>query len=322
MADKIKVAVLMGGPSAEHDISLKTGRNVLVNLDDKKYEGKPVVVSREGGWEIPPPKLKHLADVVFIAMHGDYGEDGTVQAELEFLGIPYTGSDSFSSAFGMNKFLSLQFLRDAGFDVPYTMLVHKINWLDDPYDTLAKINLYIERPWVIKPNRGGSSLDVVITDDINDLQKTMFHLFKKYPDLIIQPFVRGKEVTCGVLDWGLPGSAYALPPTEIVPRKGNFFDYKSKYEPEGALEITPARLPNTKLEEIKRIAKDIHIAMNLRGMSRTDMIVGEDGRTYILEVNTIPGLTETSLLPKAANAVGISFSELINRIIRSALQSW
>ncbi len=318
---KLRVAVIMGGPSIEHEVSLKTGRNVLANLDPNKYYGIPVVVSKEGEWDILPEHLPKHADVVFVAMHGDYGEDGTVQLELERVGLPYTCSRPSQSALGMNKYLSLRHLQDAGIPVPYTTHVHKSQWIMDQNRVLADINLYITPPYVLKPNRGGSSLHTIFAEDEIVLRAAMTKLFEKYDDLIVQPLVRGTEVTCGVLDHGTPGSAYPLPPTEIVPRLSYFFDYDSKYQEGGADELTPARLPEGILIYIRRIARDAHELLGCCGMSRADMIVDSEGIPYVLEVNTIPGLTKTSLLPKAAAAMGITFPMLLDKVISSTLAS-
>lgn len=320
MAKKIKVAVIMGGPSEEYEVSLKSGENVISFMDKNNYEVMPVVISKEGEWDVDPEELKKRADVGFIAMHGRYGEDGTIQSELENLGIPYTGSDHHSSAFGMNKFLSLRAVEHAGFNVPPTVHIGKIEWLHNAQNILRYIEHYFEKPWVLKPNRSGSSVDTIFIDDKKELEDSTEDLLARYPDLIVQPYIKGREVTCGVLDSGFRDTAYALMPTEIVPNLSHFFDYKSKYEEGGAAEITPARFEDNVLHDIRRIAKEVHKIHECRGFSRTDMIVGDDGKIYVLEINTIPGLTKASLLPKGAEGAGISFSEMLNRIIKAALR--
>lgn len=324
MANKLKVAVLMGGPSVEHEVSLKTGRNVLMNLDKRKYNALPVTISKDGTWEVEPADLKEKVDVAFIAMHGSYGEDGWVQYELDDVGLPYTGSDVHASALGMNKFFSLRLLRDMGFTVPPTLILHRVDWLRNQEAAAKLAKLFVESPWVVKPNRGGSSLDTIIVNDALDMEPTLAKLFQKYKDVIVQPYIKGKEYTCAVLDHGAEYSAYPLLPTEIVPKNSHFFDYNSKYKKDGAEEITPARAPDTWLRQMRATAAGVHHVLGLRGMSRTDFILGrapgkKERKLYVLEVNTIPGLTKASLLPKAAEATGISFSELLDRIIRSAL---
>lgn len=318
---KIKVAVLMGGPSVEHEVSLKTGRNVVANLDRRSYEVMPVVISKKGEWDISPEELRDQVDIAFIAMHGHYGEDGHVQSELEEVDMPYTGSDAHSSALGMNKFLSLRMLREAGFDVPQTLHFDRSEWLWDPGRVMRETGMLIGLPLVLKPNRGGSSLDTVFVSDELKLERVFSDLFEKHRDLIVQPLIEGREFACGVLDLGHRLSAYPLLPTEIVPQLGEFFDYDSKYKKGGAEEITPARLPDSWILHIRRKSREAHHVLNLRGVSRADYILGNDGNLYILEVNTIPGMTKVSLLPKAAEAMGISFCGLLDRIIDAALAS-
>ena len=321
MPNKIKVAVLMGGPSEEHEVSLDTGKNVLKNIDKKKYEAQGITINKEGNWEMSPEELKKNFDVVFVAMHGPYGEDGMVQAELEAVGVPYTGSDAQTSALCMNKHLSLKLLQDAELTVPQTMFLDWNEWLDNRPALLQKAKLFINPPYVIKPNRSGSSLDVIISANSEDIEPTLMKLFEKHHDLIIQPFINGREVACGVLDCGVTRSAYPLPPIEIIPKLSHFFDYESKYKMSGADEIVPARFSDSWLKEIQRVAKKAHTLLDCRGMSRTDMVVGEDGKVYVLEVNTIPGLTKTSLLPQEAKAKKIMLPELISRIIESGLRA-
>ncbi len=322
MAKKLKIAVLMGGPSTEYEVSLNTGKNVLANLERGIYDPEPIVISKEEKWDIPPEELRDRTDVAFLATHGNYGEDGTLQGELDVAGVPYTCSDARSSALAMNKFLSLQLLRDAGFTVPPTILLSKTEWLVNPELLVKKIEWFVNPPYVLKPNRGGSSVGVFVVRNASELQNVLSQLFDSYGEIIVQPYIEGREVTCGVLDFGMPGTAYPLPPTEIIPNLGQFFDYNSKYKTGGADEITPARLADSWLKEIQRAAKEAHLLFGCRGMSRTDMILGKDNKLYILEINTIPGLTKTSLVPKAAMAIGISFPELINRIIRASLNSY
>ncbi len=315
-----KVAVFMGGPSPEHEVSLKSGENVLRHLDPEKFEGFEFVISRTGEWPLTGEALRAQADLAFIAMHGAYGEDGTVQHLLEIISMPHTGSSAASSALGMNKFISLRHLADHGLTVPRTLLFHRLEWQLDRVAVLHKIKLYLEKPWIVKPNRGGSSIGVRIAQTPDELFHALEEGFAGNADLIMEPFIAGREYTCAVLDSGLPGAAFALPPTEIVPRKGSFFDYEEKYSPTGAQEITPARLPQSYLTAIQRIALQAHRALGCRGFSRTDMILGKDRRFYVLEVNTIPGLTEGSLLPKSAAAYGLPMEKVLEIVIEAALR--
>lgn len=317
--ERIKVAVLMGGPSSEHEVSLKTGQNVINNLDQNRYSAEPVVIEKNGEWPLSVNILKEKTDVAFIAMHGEYGEDGGVQSFLDSLPVSYTGSGALTSALGMNKYLSLRHFQDYGLKTPNSILLSQLEWRINPNLAVKKIFWNLEKPWVLKPNRGGSSVGVKIVNNVEDLVISLHNSFMSSKDMIIQNFIKGREVTCAVLDHGFKRSAYALMPTEIVPLKSHFFDYVSKYDPKGSLEITPARLSEAWLQTIRRSAVHTHNVLECRGMSRADMIVGEDGNLYILEINTIPGLTENSLLPKAAAHQGISFPDLLHRIIQAAI---
>ena len=224
-----KVAIFSGGPSPEHEVSLKSGKNVLKHLDPEKYEGFEFVVSKTGEWPMEDEMLRAQADLAFIAMHGPYGEDGTVQHLLEIMPLPHTGSSAAASALGMNKFISLRHLADHGLTVPRTLLFHRLGWQTDRAAVLQKIQWYLEKPWVVKPNRGGSSIGVRIAKTPDELFHALENGFAETSDVIVQPFIAGREYTCAVLDSGLPlagqaGAAFALPPTEILPKTaGGFF---------------------------------------------------------------------------------------------------
>lgn len=312
------IAVLSGGPSSEHEVSLKSGQKVLAALREA-YDTTHVFIDRSGAWNIPPEELKKVADCVFIALHGAYGEDGSVQRELETHNIAYTGSDSLASALGMNKFLSLRLFREAGIRVPETALFVRADWKRDPVRTAKEVMRRITFPLVVKPNREGSSVGVAVVRDVSSLDVALADCFSFSREVLAQEFIEGREFTCGVLDHGWGESAYALLPTEIIPRVSGFFDYRAKYEPQGSLEITPPEgLVKEKAREIRNAAKRAHQLIGASGFSRTDFMMDRRGRLFVLEINTIPGLTEESLLPKAAAVAGISFPELAERIIQAA----
>jgi len=316
---KIKVAVLIGGPSSEHNVSLKSGEQVLKSLDKDIYEAFSVLIGKNGEWPISKAKLKEQSDVAFIAMHGTYGEDGQIQAILEEIGLPYTGSGSLTSAFAMNKFLSTRFFKYHGFFVPLSFHISKKDW-DSKHPSFKTILHYLHLPFVIKPNNQGSSVGVKIVQSEKEFNSALALVFSISNEAIAQQYIEGREVTCGVLDHGWERSAYPLLPTEIVPKKSIFFDYDTKYDADAVYEITPARLPASFLKLTQEIALRIHRLIGARGFSRADMIVTSKGEIYVLEVNTIPGLTENSLLPKAAEASGIPFETLLHNIIQSAFR--
>ena len=302
----------MGGPSSEHEVSLKTGEMVLKNLDKKRYYGFPVKIEKNGSWPISIEKLKRKADVAFIAMHGEYGEDGQIQSLLETFKIPYTGSGPIESALAMDKERASILLAKNGFQIPESISIYK----NDPYPDWA-ISKNLRTPLVIKPANQGSSIGVSIINKKSELKEALNKAFQHSKKVLAQKHIKGREITCGVLE--INGSAIPLLPTEIKPNLGEFFDYYSKYNSNGSLEITPPELPKKMIKKIQLTALEIHKLLGCSGMARTDMIMQGNGKLYILEINTIPGLTETSLLPQAAEKTGIPFPKLLDIIIQSAL---
>ncbi|MDP3947639.1 MAG: D-alanine--D-alanine ligase [bacterium] len=316
---KIRVAVLMGGPSSEYDVSLETGKMVLSSLDREKYEAFPITVARERDATIGLQKDK--TDVVFIAMHGEYGEDGTVQALLKALGVPYTGSGVLASALGMNKPLSSRLLRDCGLTVPDFVTVGRHEFSSASERVVADAVRKLGLPLVTKPVDRGSSVGVSIVRDEQSLAPGLEAALCLSREAMVQRYIKGREVTCSVLEnETAPEGIFALPPTEIIPKGRAFFDYHAKYTAGASEEITPPRLPAATVRRVQDIALKTHTIVGCSGMSRTDMIIGEDGAIYVLELNTIPGMTPTSLLPQAAQAAGIPFPELLDRIIFVALR--
>lgn len=301
---KLKILVLSGGPSAEYEVSLKTGRNIAAALDENKYEVEEMIIGRDGHWPTPPEKLQ--ADVVFIAMHGEYGEDGTVQKILADAGLKFTGSGAEASRLGMDKAKSAAILSENGLLVPYFAIVKKSD----------RLPIVRQFPVVVKPADRGSSVGVSIVSKAEDLANAFEKAFAVSDTAMIQDFIKGREVTCGVIDDG-QGNAQALPPTEITPNSNTFFDYNAKYTPGASREITPPEMPAEIIKKIQAVALKTHQIIGCSGMSRTDMIL-EMTKLYVLEINTIPGMTNTSLLPQAAKAAGISFPELLDRVIIAA----
>ena len=334
----------MGGPSAEHEVSLKTGRKIIETLDQTKYLVKPVVVTKERRWLTPPLEtfllkasppaetalvsleenraleaIKHQGvDVVFIAMHGEFGEDGIVQGLLETIGLPYTGSGVLASALGMDKPRSLAIFRDAGLTVADFLIIKKDEWEKSEKKIAARARKELGLPLVIKPADRGSSVGVSIAYNVADIKSGVIGALRYSSSVMLERYIAGAEVTCGVLD--LPDKTIPLQPTQIIPKSRKFFDYYSKYTPHATEEITPPRLPQEIILRIQETALKAHQAIGCSGMSRTDMILGKDGELYVLEINTIPGMTETSLLPQAAKAVGLSFPRLLDLIIEAALK--
>jgi D-alanine-D-alanine ligase len=334
---KIRVAVLMGGKSAEHEVSLSSGREVIKNLDPKKYETIPLVISRDGKrWQLANKELllkekKHelkfarelvpleiglpqnlqqkKIDVVFIAMHGPFGEDGTIQGMLELTGLPYTGSKVLASALGMNKIMSKKIWKNEKIPViPYFVL--------DKNDKIDSVLKKVSFPFIVKPSDQGSSVGVSIIHKKGELEKALNLAFSYSDKVIIEKYIKGKEITCGILGNNKPIS---LPLIEIVP-KHEFFDYACKYTPDLCEEIVPARIDKKITRKIQKIALAAYKALGCQGFGRVDMFLGDNGKIYVSEINTIPGLTANSLLPKEAKAAGISFPRLLDKIISYALK--
>jgi len=317
---KIRVGVLRGGPSTEHDVSLKTGENVLNFLPKDKYEGVDIVLQKDGQClfdNSPQPfqKANYFADVIFNALHGYFGEDGKVQQILNTLNLPYTGSGALSSSIAMNKVLSRDIFEKSGLKIPRAIVVKE----DEPLDEAAgKIFRTMNPFWVAKPASGGSSIGVAIARNFPELVQALENAFRLDRTVIVEEYIKGREVTCGILENFRSEEHYALPVIEIVPPPArNFFDYECKYDG-STREICPASLDFQLKKEIEDIARMAHKALGCASYSRADMIVSPRG-IYLLEINTLPGLTSESLVPKAAKAIGCEFPQLLEHIIDLAL---
>jgi D-alanine-D-alanine ligase len=273
---------------------------------------RPVKIDKNGNWPITLETLKEKIDVAFIAMHGEYGEDGQIQSLLETFGIPYTGSDPIASALAINKQKSSVLFANGGLNIPRSLALKK----EDPHIEFAAIKNF-SLPIVIKPANGGSSIGVSVTKRKADLKYAIQKALQHSDEVVAQQYIKGREVTCGVLE--INQIPIALLPTEIIPNNSSFFDYYSKYNTSGSTEVTPPDLPKETIRKIQSIALEAHKALGCSGMSRTDMILSRGRKIYVLETNTIPGLTETSLLPQQAQKMGINFPKLLEIIINSAL---
>ena len=310
MNKKIQLALIAGGKSGEREVSLAGAKGVLAALDREKYD----VYQFD-----PATDLAQLArdagklDVAFILLHGPLGEDGSMQGFLDLLGLPYQGAGILGSALAMDKNLAKVLYRQEGLPVA--------NWLmaksDDtvlPKSLSAKLGF----PLVIKPVAQGSSLGMSIVHDNGELAAGLEKAFSFDDAVMVEQYLNGREITVGVLG---NDDLTALPLVEIIPGKEHpFFDYTAKYTAGATVEICPADFP----EDITRLAQEYgvlaHKALQLRGYSRTDIIVAEDGSIRVIETNTIPGMTPTSLLPQAAKEYGLPFPQLLDRLIELALE--
>lgn len=309
MKEKLTVALLAGGKSAEREVSLKSGDQVYKALDQSRYD----VLRYDPATELPLlAQDAGKIDVALIILHGRLGEDGTIQGMLESLGIPYQGSGVLGSAIAMNKILSKQLYVQAGLPTPPYHVADR----SDPPDPKAVIrNLGL--PLVIKPEHEGSSIGLTIVRTEQDFHKAFETAWQYDRRCLVERYIDGIEITAGVLG---NDDLLALPLIEILPGEGyEFFDYEAKYKPGASKEICPARIAQEVTSRAQEIAKQAHRALHCRGYSRTDMMLsGND--LYVLETNTIPGMTATSLFPQAAAVAGISFSALLDKLIELALQ--
>ena len=306
---KLSIALLSGGISSERDVSIASGNQVYEVLDRDKYE----VIRYDPKTDLP--KLVADAgniDAALIILHGPYGEDGTVQGLLDLLGIPYQGSGVLGSAVGMNKLVSKQLYKNAGIPVAPDMTFKSI----DMIETRAVVD-QLGMPLVIKPVTSGSSIGLSIVKSEDALNDALEKAFAEDHEVMIEAYIKGVELTGGVLG---NDDLLALPIIEIIPGKEfEFFDYAAKYTPGATQEICPARIDEATTQKAQSYAKMAHRALCCKGYSRTDMILA-DGELYVLETNTIPGMTPTSLLPQAAQAAGIDFSRLLDKLIELSLE--
>ena len=304
---KIKVLLLMGGGGSEHEVSLSSGEQVLKNFDKEKYEITQMVMETQN---LDLAKVKEISpDVVFIALHGGVGEDGTVQKMFEDEGIKFIGCGSEASQIGMDKIKFLELVEENGIPVPKGLNVIKGELVD--LDIVKELG----NKWVVKPAGQGSSVGVTIIDNLDKLDEALEESFKYEERAIIEEFLPGMEVSCGILGNKNP---VALPVIEICP-KNNFFDYEAKYTEGKCEEIVPARLSEETTKKIQEYALKVFELVGAKGFIRVDFVV-KDGGPIILEMNTIPGLTPNSLLPKEAKAAGMEYSKLLDKMIELALE--
>jgi D-alanine-D-alanine ligase len=330
----VRIAVLMGGTSAERDVSLASGIRITEALRSRGFEVIAVdtVSGRLSGEQerrllagnvvkTAPPDTKALvrmnaamqgtlkslppADVLFLALHGGQGEDGTLQALLDLTGVPYTGSGHLASALAMDKDLSKRLFRAAGVPTP--------DWLmAPPSPTPEEVRDALGFPTIVKPSKQGSTVGLSIVKRPEDLARAVDQAFEHDDEVMIEQFIAGRELTVGIL------GGEALPVGEIIP-KHEIYDYECKYTPGMAVEEFPAKLNESETKTIQALARKAFAALKLRGYARIDFRMSTDGTFYCLEANTLPGMTQTSLIPQAAAAAGISFPELCERIVHLAL---
>ena len=309
---KIRVALLRGGNSAEREVSLSSGAEVLAHLDRERF----TAAEYDPAFDIPRLASDIAAgrlDAAFLALHGSLGEDGSIQGFLELMGLPYTGSGVMASAVAMNKGASKKAFREAGLPVAPDMTVSR----GEPGPAQAAFRA-LGSPLVVKPVNLGSSVGLAIVREERELAAALEAVFELDSAALLEKYLPGLELTCAVV--GAGAGITALPPIEIIPARGrSFFDYEAKYLPGESEEICPARIPPETTRELQRLAAEAHRALGCRSLSRSDFIFSE-GRLLILETNTLPGLTSGSLVPKMVRAFGLTFTAFLSYLLDDALE--
>jgi len=325
---RVRVAVLLGGRSSEHEISLASARSVLEALDPERYETVTVEIGRDGRWELgtgsddgsvaetlPVPTAKVPAtlgevDVVFPVLHGPFGEDGTVQGLLELAGVPYVGAGVLGSALAMDKDVFKAVMRDRGIPVTHNITLRQGQAPENPFGY----------PVFVKPARLGSSVGISKVQSEEGLAAAVELAFRHDEKVLVEEFVSGVEVECGVLGNEEP---LASLPGEIVShgfRGADWYDFSAKYDEGGMDLVVPPRLPKETIERVQELAVRSFVAGECEGMARVDFFVRDDGEVLLNELNTIPGFTATSVYAKLFEESGIPYPELVDRLVQLALE--
>ncbi len=312
---KLRVAVLYGGRSGEHEVSLRSAQSVIEALDPGRYQVLHYKISKEGKWSprpiVPEPRGNDHIDVVFPVLHGTFGEDGTVQGLLELAGLPYVGPGVFSSAACMDKEVMKRLCLERGLPVVEYVA------LNGPHADAAAACRHLGYPMFVKPANLGSSVGISKAADHKQLEEAIATAAQFDRKIIVERAIAGREFECAVLGNGDPQTSV---PCEVIPSK-EFYDYEDKYILDKARCIVPAPLDEQKTAEMRRIARDAYLAMGCEGMARVDFLMeGASGKLMINEINTIPGFTSISMYPKMWEHAGLPLPKLVDRLIELALE--
>ncbi len=318
---KINIAVARGGPSNEHEISLKSGQTIINNLNQKKYNIFDLVIQKNGKWilnneNITPEELKNKIDIVFPIFHGEYGESGDFQKILENLNIKYIGTNSKSSKLSFSKIQTKEKLIANNIPTPNFLKFSTKNL--DINKTAQEIENTFLFKKIIKASESGSSFGIYISDSLEETKTALKKLKHEFNEILIEPFIMGKEYTCGILEGWKGEKYYALPVVEIIP-DNSFFDFESKYQGK-VQEICPALINEELTNKIQNLSKKVFDILGLKDFSRIDFIHCPNSGLYVLEANNLPGMTEASLYPQELNADNISLNKFIDFIIEKNLK--
>jgi D-alanine-D-alanine ligase len=352
VAERLRVALLFGGRSAEHDVSVLSAGNVFRALDPARYDTIPIGITRGGTWLLCPleggafpiavpesgprvalvpggggrlailpqtdaaaPDLSRSVDVMFPVLHGPFGEDGTVQGAAEIAGVPYVGSGILGSAAAMDKDVAKRLMRDGGLPI-----ARFLSFTQGDLPSFEPVVAELGRPVFVKPARLGSSVGISKAGTAQEFTEAIAEAFRHDRKILVEEYVRGREIECGVLE-GEDGSLTASLPGEIVPsNRHGFYTYEAKYlDEQGAAIKVPADLPPAVTDKVRKLSIEAFRALGCEGLARVDFFLREDGKLMVNEVNTLPGFTNISMYPKVMEALGISYRELVDRLIRHAL---
>ena len=323
----LKVAVLQGGASAEREVSLASGKNCIAALETAGFK---VCAYDTAELSFMDALLQNPPDVAFIALHGKGGEDGTVQGVLELLGIPYTGSGVLASALAMDKTAAKSVFHRVGLPTPDDVMLTRAEVCGAAFDMDALCEKLVARlgeSLVVKPNNEGSSVGVSIVHDCDDLPDALHEALEFDDCVLVEPYIPGHEIMAGVLEECVHDRSDAAPeivvkalPLIEVESASEFYDYHSKYASGGSRHILPAHLDEEQTRVCQELAVAAHKVLGCKGYSRSDIRLRPDGKAFLLETNTLPGMTKTSLIPEAARSIGIELPELVTRLIHIALQ--
>lgn len=323
------IALLTGGITAENKISIKSAATIEKNLDPDKFVVYTIMVTEESWYyqsqvfgnqqidrndfSLTINGIKIVFDGVFIAIHGAPGEDGKLQGYFDLLNIPYTSCDCLTSALTMNKSYTKSIVKD----VKNLKIANSVHLFENNDYDLQKITTNLSLPYFVKPNNGGSSIGMSKVEKIDDLESAVRKAFEQDDQILIEEFVAGREFTVGVIK--LDGKVIVLPITEIETKLG-FFDFKAKYTPGMAIETTPAMLQDLTTQRVEQIVESLYKRLNCRGIIRIDFILtGADEDFYFLEINTIPGQTQTSFIPQQVEAMGITLTDFYTKLLNETI---
>lgn len=310
MSKDKKIVVVMGGPSTEAEVSRRSGTAILNALLSKGYNAV--------GMELDPVNFanqikEEKAEFVFNALHGKYGEDGVLQGTLEMMGIPYTGSGVMAASLTINKVATKHMFKAAGIATPHFKAYYR--YQHRTRDLFSEIMQEFRLPMVVKASSQGSSIGVMIVESESELEKALSDAFRYDNEILVEEFIRGRELTVAV--WGDERQREVLPVIEITTETGRY-DYETKYKAGASKHIIPARLDAEITDNIKNMAGLAFDVCGCRGIARIDFMLSWSGQPYAIEVNTVPGMTETSLVPDAGRAIGLEFPDLCEKLLMMA----